>query len=83
VAYASEFNSVEEERRYECFPKSNCTSDGCGGSHFSFGGRLQQQSEVTDGLVEVSHFRHDKPQLDSEFGASPVRRLRPTVDPGQ
>ena len=50
---------------------------------FSFGGRLQQQSEVTDGLVGVSHRGDDKPQLDSEFGASPVRRLRPTVDPGQ
>jgi hypothetical protein len=44
---------------------------------------LQQQSEVTDGLVEVSHFGHGEPQLDSEFGASPVRRLRPTVDQGQ
>src|ERR1700691_3164044 len=74
--------SVKEKRRYECFPENNCTSDGCGASHFSFGRRLQQQSEVTDGLVEVSHFGHGKPQLDSEFGASPVRRLRPTVDPG-
>jgi hypothetical protein len=83
VAYASEFNSVEEERRNEYFPENNCTGDGCGGSHFSFGGCLQQQSEVTDGPVDVSHGGHVKPQLDSEFGASPVRRLRPTVDPGQ
>jgi hypothetical protein len=83
VAYAPEFNSVEQERRDEYFPENNCTSDGRGGRHFSFGGRLQQQSEVTDGLLDVSHRGHRKPQLDSEFGASPVRRLRPTVDPGQ
>jgi hypothetical protein len=83
VAYASEFNSVEEERHDEYFPENDCAGDGRSGSHFSFGGRLQQQLEVTDGLVDVSHRGHDKPQLDSEFGASPVRRLRPAADPGQ
>jgi hypothetical protein len=83
VAYASEFNSVEEERRDERFPENNGTSDGRGGSHVSFGGRLQEQSEVTDGLVDVSSRGHGKPQLGGEFGASPVWRLHPTADPGQ
>ena len=63
MAYVTEFNSVEEERRDEYFPENNGTSGGCGGSHVSFGGRLQQQSEVTDGLVDVRHRGQDKPQL--------------------
>ena len=82
VAYGFEFETTRVQGgRYEHFPEGGRWSDCCGGST-CINGRLHQQFEVADDdIIGVGHV--DEPQLGSEFGATPIRRLHQTADPSQ
>ena len=76
VAYASEFETTRwiEEGAMSISLKDNCTGVTCRGWLVSVSFSDQAAAAIRsrrDGIVEVSRRGLDKPQLGSEFGATP------------